>query len=155
MGRPLNKKYFYRTEISGDDTVTDDPRFAPLNDTEFNITAIVKVGTNSVSETGVLLSQRTETKFKVNDTADGTAVNADGTQRNGANGTGNVGFCKLVNKDVPGDNEMVIKGYVTGSGDGVNIRKLHNRTVIDFENNRYTWEVQDDSTSNILVLTAI
>jgi hypothetical protein len=108
-----------------------------------------------VSETGILLSQRTETKFKVNDTADGTAVNADGTQRDGTNGSGNVGFCTLVDKDVPGDNEMVLKGYISGTGDGVNIRKLHNRTMIDFNNNRYTWEVQDDSTQTLLVLTAI
>ena len=150
MGRPLNKRFFGRTEISGDDTVTNDPRFAPKNDTEFNITAIVKVGANTVSETGILLSQRSETKFKVNDTATGTntALGSTGVQ-------GNVGICELVNKDVPSDNEMVIKGYVVGTGDGVNIRKLHNRTVIDFNNNRYTWEMQDDSTSNIIVLTQI
>ena len=155
MGRPLSKRYFGRTEILADDTVSDDPRFAPKNDAAFNITAIVKVGSNTVSETGILLSQRTETKFKVNDTEDGTAVNADGTQRDGTNGSGNVGFCTLVDKDVPGDNEMVIKGYIAGTGDGVNIRKLHNRTVFDFNNNRYKWEMQDDSTANIMVLTQI
>lgn len=150
MGRPLNKRFFYRTEIGGDDTVTDDPRFAPKNDTAYNITAIVKVGANSVSETGILLSQRSETKFKVNDVATGTntALGSTGAQ-------GNVGICQLVDKDVPADNEMVVKGYVAGSGDGVNIRKFHNRTVIDFDNNRYTWETQDDSTANIIVLTAI
>jgi len=53
------------------------------------------------------------------------------------------------------EDEMVLKGYVSGSGDGVNIRKMHNRTAIDFDNNRYTWEIQDDSTANVLVLTAI
>ena len=149
MGRPINKRYLGRL------TTADDDRFAPLNDTEFNITAIVKVGTEAVSESGILLSQRTETKFKVNDTLDGTAVNVDGTKVDGTVGTGNVGFCVLVDKDVPADNEMVIKGYVSETGDGVNIRKLHNRTMIDFDNNRYTWEIQDDSTQTLLVLTAI
>lgn len=128
MGRPINKRYLGATANGGD--LTGEER----------LTAIVKVGTNTVSETGIILRQRTETKFKVDDAADDS---------------GNEGICKLVDKDVPSDNEMVLKGYVDGSGDGVNIRKLHNRTMIDFNNNRYTWEIQDDSTANILVLTAI
>ena len=143
MGRPINDRYLGNTANGGD-----------LSNEE-RLTAIVKVGSNSVSETGIVLSQRSETKFKVNDTANGTAVNADGTQRDGSGGTGNVGVCTLVDKDVPAADEMVLKGYVSGSGDGVNVRKMHNRTAIDFDNNRYTWEIQDDSTSNILVLTAI
>jgi len=149
MGRPLNKRYFGRLANTNDD------RFAPLNDSEHNLTAIVKVGSNTVSESGIFLAQRSETVFKVNDALDGTAVNADGTNVDGTEGSGNVGFCRLVDKDVPGDNEMVVKGYIDGDGDGVNIRKFHNRTVIDFDNNRYTWEVQDDSTQTLLVLTAI
>jgi hypothetical protein len=128
MGRPINKRYLGATANGGD--LTGEER----------LTAIVKVGTNAVSETGIILRQRTETKFKVDDAADDS---------------GNEGICKLVDKDIPSDNEMVLKGYVDGSGDGVNIRKLHNRTMIDFNNNRYTWEIQDDSTANILVLTAI
>lgn len=155
MGRPLNKRWFFRTEIEGDSNVTNDPRFAPRNDPFFNITAIVKVGTNPVSETGIMLGQRTATKFKVNDQADGTAVNVDGTAIDGTAGTGNVGFCRLVDKEVPEDNEMLIQGYVDGEGAPVNIRKLNNRTVIDFDNNRYTWEVQNDSSVNVLVLTLI
>lgn len=129
MGRPINKRYLGVTE-DGDGDLTGEER----------LTAIVKVGTNSVSETGIILRQRAETRFKVDDAADGG---------------GNEGVCELVDKAVPGDNEMVLKGYVNGEGDGVNIRKLHNRTMIDFDNNRYTWEIQDDSTANILVLTAI
>lgn len=128
MGRPINKRYLGLTADGGD--LTGEGRF----------TAIVKVGTNAVSETGIIISQRAETLFVVNDAADGS---------------GNQGSCRLVDKDVPGDDEMVIKGYVAGTGDGVNIRKLHNRTVIDFDNNRYDWEIVDDSTSNILQLTLI
>ena len=132
MGRPLNKRFFGITQ-DGD---TSPPDLTGEN----RLTAIVKVGANAVSETGIILRQRSETRFKVDDAADGT---------------GNEGICTLVDKDVPGNNEMVLKGYVSGGGDGVNIRKVHNRTMIDFDNNRYTWEIQDDSTSNILVLTAI
>lgn len=145
MGRPINDRYLGATQAAGGADLTNEGR----------LTAIVKVATNSVSETGIVLSQRSETKFKVNDTANGTAVNADGTKRDGTSGTGNVGYCVLVDKDVPGNNEMVLKGYVSGTGDGVNIRKMHNRTCIDFNNNRYTWEIQDDSTANVLVITAI
>ena len=128
MGRPINSRFLGATANGGD--LTGEER----------LTAIVKVGANAVSETGIVLRQRSETKFKVDDAA------TDG---------GNEGVCVLVDKDVPGDNEMVLKGYVDGAGDGVNIRKLHNRTMIDFDNNRYTWEIQDDSTANVLVLTAI
>jgi hypothetical protein len=128
MGRPLNKRYF--------GTVTDEVG----SEASENLTAIVKVTGEAVSETGIILSQRSETKFKVNDANDGTGTD---------------GICVLVNKDVPADGEMVLKGYIAGTGDGVNIRKMHNRTCIDFDDNRYTWEIQDDSTSNVLVLTAI
>jgi len=128
MGRPLNKRYF--------GTVIDEVGAEASE----NLTVIVKVTGETVSETGIILSQRSETKFKVDDAADGT---------------GNEGICVLVDKDVPADGEMVLKGYVAGTGDGVNIRKVQNRTMLDFDNNRYTWEIQDDSTSNLLVLTAI
>jgi len=145
MGRPLNDRFFGNTQAAGGADLSNEER----------LTAVVKVTGESVSNTGIILSQRSETKFKVNDTANGTAVNTDGTTRDGSNGTGNVGFCTLVNKQVPGDGEMIIKGYVGGSGAGVNIRKVQNRTMIDFANNRYTWEIQDDSTANLLILTAI
>jgi hypothetical protein len=123
MGRPINKRHLGQVE-SGT--------------TDGNFTAIVYVPGASVSENGIIISQRSETLFVVNDTADGT---------------GNQGSCRLVDKATPAEGEMVIQGFVAGSGTPVNIRKLHNRTVIDFDNNRYDWEIQDDSTANILVLT--
>jgi hypothetical protein len=132
MGRPLNKRYFGSTQVSpgGADRTSEE-----------RLTVIVKVGSNSVSELGIILNQRSETKFTVSDDPDGVG--------------GNEGICTLVDKDVPAANEMVLKGYVGGSGDGVNIRKVQNRTMIDFNNNRYTWSISDDSTANVLVLTAI
>ena len=128
MGRPLNKRYF--------GTVLDEVGAEASE----NLTVSVKVGANAASATGIILSQRSETKFKVDDSNDGT---------------GNEGICTLVNKATGalGNNEMSLQGFV--SGDAVYIRKVQNRTMIDFDNNRYTWEIQDDSTANILVLTAI
>lgn len=127
MGRPLNKRYFGVTADGGDLTG------------EGRMSAVVKVGAAAVSSVGIILSQRSETKFRVNDAADGS---------------GNTGTCVLVDKVVPLDNEMIVQGFTT-EGEAVNVRKFHNRTVIDFNNNRYTWELEDDSTSNILRLTAI
>jgi hypothetical protein len=144
MGRPLNKRFFGQTASGGD-----------LSNEE-RLTVSVKVGANAASALGIMLAQKGETKFKVNDTPDGTAVNADGTQRDGTAGTGNVGECTLVNKATGSlaDNEMSLQGFVDGES-AVYIRKVHNRTMIDFDDNRYTWEIQDDSTANVLVLTAI
>lgn len=128
MGRPLNKRYFGTTALGGDETG------------EGNLTVAVKVGTNAATELGIILSQRSETTFRVDDNPAGT---------------GNEGVCTLVNKAVGalGDNEMSLAGW--HDGNEVFIRKVMNRTMVDFDNNRYTWEVQDDSTANILRLTAI
>lgn len=129
MGRPLNKRFFGTTASGGDES------------NEENLTVSVKVGSNTATELGIILSQRSETKFKVDDNPAGT---------------GNEGICTLVNKATGdlGDNEMSLQGFVDGAS-AKYIRKVQNRTMIDFDNNRYTWEIQDDSTANILVLTAI
>ena len=130
MGRPVNKRNF--------GTVLDEVGAEASE----NITVNVKVGSNLISNLGIILSQRSVNKFKVDDANDGT---------------GNEGICTLVDKDAGalGDNEMSLIGYVGGSGDGVNVKKLYNRTCRDFNNNRYTWSMSDDSTSNVMVLTAI
>ena len=149
MGRPINKRYFGRLADA------DDARFAPLNDTFFNIAINVQVGANAETESGILLQQRSPSKFVVNDLKTGTAVYADGTQRDGTAGTGNVGTCTLVDKAAGalGADEMSIMG-TTPTGQ-VTIKKLYNKTCRDFNNNRYTWAVEDDSTETVLRLTAI
>lgn len=144
MGRPLNKKWF------GFLADADDSRFAPKNDTFYNITVNVKVGSASTSQTGYILRQRSSSKFLVNDTKTGTKKTPSGT------GTGNVGVCTLVDK-ADGSlaaNEMSISGQLS-DGSQIYIKKFYNRTCRDFNNNRYTWEIQDDSTATLLVLTAI
>ena len=124
MGRPVNKRYF-----------------GPLDDGT-NLTINCQVGTNTESQTGYIIRQRSSNKFLVNDTS--------GT------GTGNVSVCTLVDK-ADGDlaaNEMSIMGYIAG-GAQVRIKKFYNRTCRDFNNVKYKWEVQNDSTASLIVLTAI
>jgi hypothetical protein len=146
MGRPLNKKWFGRLADA------DDDRFKPLNDTFFNIAINVQVAANAETESGIILRQRTTTKFLVNDLKDGTKLTPSGS------GTGNVGICTLVDKAAGSldANEMSIQGTINGTnGRQVRIKKLYNRTCRDFNNNRYTWEIENDSTETVLRLTAI
>jgi hypothetical protein len=138
MGRPLNKRYFGATQTpEGGADLTGEGR----------LTASVKIGARAATELGIILSQRSETKFKVQDDPDGSGLAAT------------IGICNLVNKATGdlADDEMSLQGFVAdgNSSNAVYIRKVQNRTMVDFDNNHYTWEVQDDSTANILVLTAI
>ena len=135
MGRPVNKKYF---GLLADGT---------------NFTVNVQVGSNSESEEGYIVRQRSVNKFIVNDKKTGTNTNIgdSGVQ-------GNVGLVTLVDKAAGslGANEMSLQGTLRGGGgDQVRIKKLYNRTCRDFNNNRYTWVIQDDSTESIMLLTAI
>jgi hypothetical protein len=145
MGRPINKRYFGRLADA------DDARFAPLNDTFYNLTINVQVASNAETETGYILRQRTANKFLVNDLKNGTKVTPAGS------GTGNVGICTLVDKAAGSlaANEMSITGLVAGAGTPIRIKKFYNRTCRDFNNNRYKWTISDDSTATQLILTAI
>jgi hypothetical protein len=150
MGRPLNKKWFGRLADA------DDTRFAPLNDTFYNITVNVQVGANAESEEGFILRQRSPSKFIVNDKKTGTNVTPGDTEA--GNSQGNVGVCTLVDKasGALAANEMSIQGTLgDGTGTQVRIKKLYNRTCRDFANNRYTWVIENDSTETVLRLTAI
>jgi len=73
-----------------------------------------------------------------------------------------IGVCTLVNDDGSseiGDNEMVLRGFIGGNpgaaGTAVYIRKISGKKAYDFSGNAYTWYVDDDSSQNVLVLTAI
>lgn len=146
MGRPINKKWFGRLADA------DDVRFAPLNDTFFNIAVNVQVGANAESEEGYILRQRSTSSFLVNDNKAGTKTTPSGS------GTGNVGVCRLVDKasGTLAANEMSIQGTLDdGTGTQVRIKKIYNRTCRDFNNNRYTWVIENDSTETVMRLTAI
>lgn len=134
MGRPVNKRNF------------------GLLDDGTNFTVNVQVASNTESEQGYILRQRSVNKFLVNDLKTGTKTTVGGS------GTGNVGICTLVDKASGslGANEMSIQGTLDdGTGSQVRIKKLYNRTCRDFNNNRYTYVIQNDSTASIMVLTAI
>jgi hypothetical protein len=146
MGRPVNKKWF------GFLADADDSRFAPLNDTFFNITINVQVGSNAESEEGYILRQRSTNSFLVNDTKTGTKKTPSGS------GTGNVSVCRLVDKasGTLAANEMSIQGTINGTnGTQVRIKKLYNRTCRDFNNNRYKWAIENDSTETVMRLTPL
>ena len=145
MGRPVNKRYF---GLLADGT---------------NITVNVQVGSNAESEEGYILSQRSVNKFLINDKKDGTngsvaAAVADAAANGGSTTQGNVSVCTLVDKAAGSlaADEMSIQGTLAGTdGTQVRVAKLYNRTCRDFNNVRYKWEVQNDSTESIMLLTAI
>jgi hypothetical protein len=147
MGRPVNKRYF------GKPADADDNVLYPLTgDTFFNVTLAVQVESNAETDSGYILQQRSTTRFLVNDLNTGTKRTPSGA------GTGNVGICKLVDKAAGSlaANEIVLVGYVTGvGGSPVRIKKLYNRTCRDFNNTRYKWTIQNDSSVTALILTAI
>ena len=52
--------------------------------------------------------------------------------------------------------QMNLFGYVGGNGGSkVNLAKITKRVATDFSNNRYTWYLQNDSSNDYIVLTAI
>ena len=52
--------------------------------------------------------------------------------------------------------EMRMFGYVaSNSGTEVNIAKITKRVATDFSGNRYTWVLENDSTNDYIILTAI
>lgn len=103
------------------------------NDAQPTIPARFYDGSATVE--GYIVAQKGTNKFKV----------SDGT-------TTIIG--RLVNDLSPtGSNEISLVGIAEGSTPVV-LRKVFNRTALDWDNNRYTWAVDDDSTQSIMVLTA-
>jgi hypothetical protein len=130
MGRPINKRYLGTLSSTDGGTM-------PKGDSEFNIRVECDTGNGAVDD-GFILAQKGTNKFKV---SDGTTV-LD---------------CRLVDKATASlvEGEMVAFGTNGSTGERITLKKLFNRTVVDFNNNRFTWEAQDDSTETIMVLTAI
>ena len=86
-----------------------------------------------------IINQKGARKYKVQDESDGTT-----------------GFCKLVNATPAANGEMTIVGYLNGQGASpIKLNKLQKRTAIDWNGNRYTWTINNDSTNDYIVLTAI
>jgi hypothetical protein len=90
----------------------------------------------STAKDGYIVSQRGARSYQV--------TNADGT-----------GQCVLVSS-ITGAGQVVMTGITNPSTDeGVAIRKLQKRTAVDFNNNRYTWVLVNDSSADYIQLTPI
>ena len=62
----------------------------------------------------------------------------------------------LVDAEPAAAGEMRMFGYVgTNSGSEVNIAKITKRVATDFSGNRYTWVLENDSTNDYIILTAV
>ena len=63
----------------------------------------------------------------------------------------------VLQADIPNANgEMRINGYVDGNGAAPTpLAKITKRVATDFSGNKYTWVLENDSSSDYIVLTAI
>ena len=63
----------------------------------------------------------------------------------------------VLQETIPNSNgEMRMNGYVDGNGSAPTpIAKITKRVATDFSGNRYTWTLQNDSSSDYIVLTAV
>jgi len=88
---------------------------------------------------GYILSQRGTNKFNCSN--DGDTITR---------------ICRLTSdgSEPNADLECQIIGIGDGGG-AIAIKKLFNRTAVDYNGNRYTWTAEDDSTESLLRLTAI
>jgi hypothetical protein len=63
---------------------------------------------------------------------------------------------KLVSGEPAANGEIRIRGSVSGQTPGeVAIAKITKRLVTDFSGNRYTWYLDNDSSADVIVLTAV
>jgi len=127
MGRPLKK------DVLGVDTIG-----TPASDTGVRVEFYN--GSSLVTD-GYIRKQRGAKTFVVSSVSDGTNTRYT---------------CVLQNSAPNADNEMRLFGYVsTNSGTEVNIAKITKRVATDFSGNKYTWKLENDSSNDYIVLTAI
>ncbi len=129
MGRPLRK------DVNGVDVIG-----TPASNTGVR----VEFYDGSTLQTdGVILKQRGAKTFRVCRVGDIGTTSAYKT-------------CVLQDSEPNAANEMRLWGYVgSNSGSAVNIRKITKRVATDFAGNRYTWHLENDSSNDYIVLTAI
>ena len=86
---------------------------------------------------------------------EGYIVNQKGTNKFTVTTDGNTNYvCRLVQEANP--NAAAEMSLVGLTADGpVILKKMFNRTAVDWSGNRYTWELEDDSTESLIRLTAI
>jgi hypothetical protein len=130
MGRPLNKRFL------GDPATPDQRVIGTETENNFRVECNVKTATGPV-DTGYIIAQKGTNKFKVTDGTDTLD-------------------CRLTNKATADllQGEMVMFGS-DGTGNRIPLKKVTGRKAVDFNNNQYTWEIQDDSSESIVILTAL
>ena len=130
MGRPLRKDVF------GVDAIGSFTGDATGVRVEF-----YDGSTNQVD--GVIIKQRGAKTFTVT--------------RVGDIGTGSTYIkCVLQNSTPNAANEMRLFGWLGGNGGTeINIRKITKRVATDWSDNKYTWTLENDSSNDYIVLTAI
>ena len=128
MGRPLRK------DVNGVDAINTPAGAAT------GITCEFYDGSTNQTD-GILIKQRGASSFLV--------------ARIGSPTTRYV--AKLVSSTPSAAYEMRIQGSTTGNLDTglVAIRKLTKRIAIDFSGNRYKWYLENDSSADYIVLTAL
>ena len=133
MGRPLNKRYF-------GSLATADQREAGTESQE-NIRAEANLTTTGIVDDAFIVAQKGSNKFIL---------------RNKAGDANSQTVCRLVNKATGSLalGEMVLFGS-DGTGNRITLKKITARKATDYNNNQYTWEIQDDSSETIMILTAI
>ena len=97
----------------------------------------VKIGSSKADPYGSVLEQLSSTQFKVTDNK------------------GNEGVCELVDKTIDqlNDNEMSLVGIILQSSVIIYIASIVDNIMIDYKNNKYSWDIHNDSTANILILS--
>ena len=128
MGRPLRK------DVNGVDVIGT---FAS------NTGIRIEFYNGSLRTDGVILKQRGAKTFRV------CRVGSIGT-------TSAYATCVLKNGAPSALGEMRLWGYVgSNSGTSKNIKKITKRVATDFNGVRYKWHLENDSSNDYIVLTAI
>lgn len=120
-----------------------------------DVNGVDVIGTYATTNTGIRVEFH-----------DGTALRTDGilVKQRGAKtfvvarvGTPTVLTTAVVKNGAPSaDGEMRMFGLIGGNGgSSVNIAKITKRVATDFSGNRYTWYLENDSSNDYIVLTAI
>lgn len=109
-------------------------------------------GTGATTDAGIIVSARLPGQSTAKD---GYIVTQRGSRSYLVNNADGVGQCVLVSS-ISGAGQMVMLGYTDAGADvSVPIRKLQKRTAIDFNGNRYTWVLVNDSSADYIQLTLI
>lgn len=134
MGRPLNKRYF-------GSLATADQRAAGT-ETQENIRVEANLTTTGIVDDAYIVSQKGSNKFIL---------------RNKAGDANSQTVCRMVNKATASlaAGEMVMFGTNGATGTRVPLKKITARKAVDYDNNQYTWSVQDDSTETVIILIAL